>query len=71
IALQEAVEQYSTAYQLHPRNRDATGALKRVADAALDATKGNAEQQRASAQMLADRSDYLAKYKPVSQLLKQ
>jgi len=65
FALQEAVEQYTAAYQLHPRNRDATHALERVADAALDATKTNPEQHRAFARGLAERSDYLAKYSPV------
>ncbi|MBC7984617.1 MAG: serine/threonine protein kinase, partial [Candidatus Obscuribacterales bacterium] len=65
VALQEAVEQYAAAYQLHPRNRDAARALKKSADAALAATKDNPEQQREFAKMLAERSDYLAKYPPV------
>jgi hypothetical protein len=70
FALQEAVEQYAAAYQLHPRNREASQALERVADAALEATKDNADQQRAFARGLAERSDYLAKYSPVKNLAK-
>jgi len=70
LALQEAVEQYAEAYQLHPRNRDATHALRKVADAALDATKSNPEQQREFAKALAERSDYLSKYEPIRAILK-
>lgn len=71
LALQEAAEQYAAAYQLHPRNREATRALNKVADAALDATKGNPEQQREFAKALADRSDYLSKYPPIRAVLPQ
>jgi serine/threonine protein kinase len=70
LALQEAVEQYAEAYQLHPRNRDATHALRKVADAALEATKSNPEQQREFAKALAERSDYLSKYQPIRAVLK-
>lgn len=69
LALQEAVEQYANAYVLHPRNRDAARALRQAADAALEATKTDAEQQRAFAKLLSERSDYLAKYDPVRTLL--
>jgi len=71
LALQEAAEQYAAAYQLHPRNRDATRALNKVADAALDATKSNPQQQREFAQALAERSDYLSKYPPIRAVLSQ
>ena len=64
LALQEAVEQYASAYDLHPRNRDAVKALKKVADAALDATKNNPEQQREFAKSLAERSVFLSKDYP-------
>ncbi len=64
LALQEAVEQYASAYDLHPRNRDAVQALKKVADAALDATSDNPEQQREFAKSLMERSDFLAKDYP-------
>jgi serine/threonine protein kinase len=65
LALQEAVEQYAAAYQLHPRNRDSTRALIKTADAILNETKSNPEQQRKFAQMLAARSEFLSKYQPV------
>lgn len=65
LALQEAVEQYAAAYQLHPRNREATKALRKIADAAMAATKAEPEQQRQFAKALADRSDYLSKYEPI------
>ena len=64
LALQEAVEQYAAAYDLHPRNRDAVRALEKVADAALDATKSNPEQQREFAKSLIERSSFLAKDYP-------
>jgi hypothetical protein len=64
LALQEAVEQYAAAYDLHPRNRDAVKALKRAADAALDATSGNPEQQKEFAKSLIERSAFLAKDYP-------
>ncbi|MES1196651.1 MAG: hypothetical protein ABUL58_06880, partial [Steroidobacter sp.] len=63
-ALQEAVEQYASAYDLHPRDRDAVRALKKVADAALDATRDNPDQQREFAKSLAERSTYLSKDYP-------
>ena len=70
LALQEAVEQYASAYDLHPRNRDAVKALKKVADATLDATKDNPEQQREFAKSLIARSTFLAKdYPPLHQFV--
>ena len=65
MALLDAVDAFEAAYRLHPRNREAAGALRKAADAALKATRGDAEQQRAFAKNLAQRSDYLAKYEPV------
>ncbi len=64
LALQEAAEQYARAYELHPGNRQAVGALQKVADAALAAAKGR-EQRRELAQGLARRSEYLASYPPI------
>jgi hypothetical protein len=70
LALQEAVEQYAAAYDLHPRNRDAVKALKRAADAALDATHDNPEQQKEFAKSLIERSAFLAKdYPPMRQFI--
>jgi predicted Ser/Thr protein kinase len=66
LALQEAVDQYAQAYELHPRNRQAVGALKRAADAALEATRDQPQQQREFARALAQRSGYLAAYPPIA-----
>ena len=63
-ALQAAVEQYSNAYELHPRNRDAVRGLKRSADALLNAVKGDADR-RAAAAFLQDQSAYYRQYPPV------
>jgi len=64
VVLYDAIDQYADAYKLHPRNRNATRALQRAADAFLEATKGKPEQQ-AVAEALAAKSDYLAKYAPL------
>jgi len=63
-ALQSAVEQYSRAYALHPRNRDAVHGLKQSADALLQAVQGK-EQRREIAAFLQGQSDYYRKYQPV------
>jgi len=68
VILYDAVDQYADAYKLHPRNRDATRALERAADAFLEATKGQPEQQRAAAEALAAKSEYLAKYAPLESI---
>lgn len=65
VALWDALDQYADAYKLHPRNRDATRALQRTAQAALDAAKNDPEQRRAMAEALAEKSEYLSKYGPV------
>lgn len=65
MALQDAIDQFDAAYKLHPRNRDATRALQKSADAALDGAKSDPERQREFAKMLSEHSDYLAKYSPV------
>ena len=70
LALQDSVTRYAEAYSLHPRNREATHALERSADAALQATQEHPEQQRDLAKMLAERSDFLADYQPIRKLLK-
>jgi serine/threonine protein kinase len=65
LALQEALEQYANAYELHAGNRQAVRALQRVAKAALKATRDRPEQRREFARALAQRSEYLATYPPV------
>jgi hypothetical protein len=69
-SLQEAVEQYDAAYQLHPRNRAAVSALKKSADEALAVLEGNRDQQREMAQALGNFSDFLKKYPPVVEAAK-
>lgn len=64
-ALQSAVEQYSRAYALHPRNRDAVRGLQRSADALLKAVGSDAER-REIATFLREQSDYFKKYPPVT-----
>jgi len=63
-ALQGAVEQYSRAYELHPRNREAVHGLRRAADALLNAVKTK-EERREIATFLQGQSDYFRKYQPV------
>lgn len=72
FALQEAAEQYAGAYDLHPRDRDAVQALRRVADAALKATRDDPVKQRELARSLAERSTYLGKdYPPIQAIIHQ
>ena len=72
FALQEAVEQYAAAYDLHPRDRDAVKALKKIADAALQATHDDPVKQREFAKSLAERSTYLGKdYQPIQAVIHQ
>ena len=63
-ALQSAVEQYSRAYALHPRNPDAVHGLKQSADALLQAARGK-DERREIAAFLQGQSDYYRKYQPV------
>ena len=63
-ALQSAVEQYSRAYALHPRNHDAVRGLEQSADALLKAVKGRDERHEIAA-FLQGQSDYYRKYQPV------
>jgi hypothetical protein len=64
-ALNSAVEHFVDAYEVHPRNRDAVTALNKVAGALLDAAGDDAEQRRALARSLQERSEYFRKYAPV------
>jgi serine/threonine protein kinase len=63
--LQAAAFHYAEAYALHERNRDAVKALRKVADAALTAAKGDREKLRTTAQFLLDSSEYYRRYEPV------
>lgn len=69
MALNDALVQYAQAYRLHPRNRQATRALERAADAFL-ANARTPEQKRQAAEVLAKISqEHLAKYPPVAKEL--
>jgi serine/threonine protein kinase len=60
-----AVEHWSKAYELHPRNREAVAGLKKAADRLL-ATEGMDEKQRQElAKYLWQQSPYYQKYQPV------
>jgi serine/threonine protein kinase len=63
-ALQSAVEQYSRAYELHPRNREAVHGLRQAGDALLQAAKTDEERHEIAA-FLREQSDYFRKYRPV------
>jgi hypothetical protein len=65
VALLSAVEYYSGAYDLHPRNRRATRALEAVAKAFLVETKDDPEARQQGARALSDMSQFLSKYPPL------
>jgi hypothetical protein len=61
-----ALENYALAYQAHPRDRDASRALREIADRVLE---DYPDRRVDHATMLAQHSpDYLAKYGPVAAL---
>jgi serine/threonine protein kinase len=70
LALQDAIDQYAKAYNLHPRNRTAVAALRRAADSGLQSLAAQPEQQHELARIMSERSDYLASYEPVRAALK-
>jgi serine/threonine protein kinase len=62
--LESAVTEYALAYDEHPRNRDASRALRKVADAYLKSAK-DAQERRLVAKTLIERSDFYRRYEPV------
>jgi len=62
--LVDAMTSYATAYTAHPRNRDATRGLNKVADAYLESAK-DADERRAWARSLMENNDYYKRYAPV------
>jgi serine/threonine protein kinase len=68
-ALWSSVDLFSEAYSLHPRDRRAVGGLRRAADALLKQNQSIPDRQRQVAKALSEKSEYLAKYKPVAKLL--
>jgi serine/threonine protein kinase len=65
VALYDAVDAYADAYRLHPRNRKATSALKRSADALLEEVAKTPQQRRELATGLMQKSEFLSKYEPL------
>ncbi len=60
-----AVELYSKAYALHPRNREAVAALKKAADTLLAMPSLDEKTRQALAKDLQDKSAFYEKYAPV------
>ena len=63
-ALNVALDQYARAYRIHPRNREAVAALKKVAKAFL-AAADTEERRKLIAIELQKRSEYFHTYAPV------
>jgi serine/threonine protein kinase len=69
-ALNDAIDLYSRAYDLHPRNREAVAALDKAADALLKETRGDLEQRRELARNLLLQSAHYRNYAPVVEAAK-
>jgi hypothetical protein len=63
-ALNDAIQFYSMAYGIHPRNRDAVRALRRSADAYLALHSSGASERREAAAFLQGTSEFFLKYAP-------
>ena len=61
----QAVERYSAAYALHPRNREAVAALRNAADSLLALPELDEKQRQELAKNLQTKSAYYEKYAPV------
>lgn len=64
-AVDDSIQFYARAYNLHPRNRKAVAALKKSADEFLKLHGGSAEERREAAEFLQGQTDYFRKYAPV------
>ena len=65
----EALKRYAAAYTLHPRDRDASRALRTLAKRVL---ADYPEQRDEHADMMVDESpDYLATYGPVAEIIRR
>lgn len=69
-AVEEAVVHYATAYDLHPRNRDAVKGLKKAGDEILKLAGDDAALRHAAAENLMERSEFYRKYAPVVEAAK-
>lgn len=64
-AVDDSIQFYARAYNLHPRNREAVAALKKAADEFLKLHGGSPEERREAAEFLQGQTDYFRKYAPV------
>ncbi len=64
-AIWSAILEYSQAYELHPRNREAVAALNKAANAFLQEAGDDPQKRRAVAQTLQNQSAHFRKYAPV------
>lgn len=64
-ALSSALDSFAEAYDLHPRNPRAVEGLQEVADAFLTATADDPERRAQAIELLQQKSEYLAKYRPL------
>lgn len=69
-AIDDALAEYSKAYEMHPRNREAVSRLKRTADEVLRLVGEDAGQRRQVAADLQKHSDFFRKYAPVVEAAK-
>lgn len=68
--IDHALAEYSKAYEMHPRNREAVARLERTADEVLRLVGDNVEQRRQVAADLQKHSDYFKRYAPIVQAAK-
>jgi serine/threonine protein kinase len=69
-AIWSAILEYSQAYDLHPRNREAVAALNKAANAFLEEAGDDPRQRREVAQTLQNQSPHFRKYAPVVEAAK-
>ena len=66
-----AVEWYSKAYDVHPRNREAVAGLKKAADALLAMPGIDEKKRQEVAKFLQSQSPYYQKYAPVVEAIRE
>jgi hypothetical protein len=65
-ALTDSLSHYADAYQLHRGDREAVRGIERAADEALKLAHGDPASLKATAQALAEQSEFLKTYPPVA-----
>ncbi|MET0534189.1 MAG: serine/threonine-protein kinase [Steroidobacter sp.] len=63
--IDDALAEYSKAYEMHPRNREAVARLERAADEVLRLVGDDADKRRQVAADLQKHSDFFKKYAPI------